>query len=222
MSTNVSLPTPHAKPRLRVELDGRPVSLPGEMEASLVSIRAYLEFLALQQRRVLSGFLVDGVEMNALRGVAADGGFQHVRGETITFEELSHRLIDTASRQIQRLASQMRDAALRILISDREQIETQWREWQPQLRTPLVSLGFLRELWGPAVDAVTVGGRTLAEHMEELNPLVCQADAIFLATGPEWLDEDAIALSTTVEERLVPWLKILEVYLLKLHAQPLA
>lgn len=221
MSTNVSFETHQAGPRLRVELDGRPVTLPGEMESSLVAIRAYLEFLALQQRRVLSGFLVDGVEMNRLREAGADGGYQHVCGDTITFEELSHRLLATASRQIQRLASQMQEAVLRILISDREQIETQWREWQPQLRTPLVSLGFLRELWGPAVDALTVGGHSLAEHLEELNPLVCQIDAVFLATRHEWLDEDAIAVSTIVEESLVTWLKLLEVYLLKLHQQPL-
>lgn len=218
---NVSLQTHQAKPRLRVELDGRPVTLPGEMESSLVSIRAYLEFLALQQRRVLSGFLVDGVAVNQIRGDAPDSGYQHVCGDTITFEELSHRLIDTSSRQLQRLSTRMQEAVLRILISDREQIETQWREWQPQLRTPLVSLGFLRELWGPAVDAITVGGYSLAEHLEELNPLVCQIDAIFLATEHEWVDEDAIALSTIVEEHLIPWLKILEVYLLKLHQHPL-
>jgi hypothetical protein len=221
MSAHVSFEPHPARPRLRVELDGRPVILPGEMESSLVSIRAYLEFLALQQRRVLSGFLVDGIEVNQIKADAPDSGYQHVCGDTITFEELSHRLIETASRQLQRLSSQMQEAALRIVISEREQIETQWREWQPQLRSPLVSLGFLRELWGPAVDAIMVGGHSLAEHLEELNPLVCQIDAIFLAAGHEWLDEDAIALSTTVEECLVPWLKILEVYLLKLHQQPL-
>jgi len=221
MSMNVSFETPQAPPRPRVELDGRPVSLPGELEASLVSIRAYLEFLALQQRRVLSGFLVDGVEVNQLRGAGPDCGYQHVCGDTITFEELSHRLIATALRQLQRLSAHMQEAVLRILISDRQQIETQWREWQPQLRTPLVSLGFLRELWGPAVDAIMVGGHSLAEHLEELNPLVGQLDAIFLATEQAWGDEDAVALSTAIEDGLVPWLKILEVYLLKLNQHPL-
>ena len=222
MSTNASLQPHQTRPRLRVELDGRPVTVPGEIGSSLVSLRAYLEFLALQQRRVLSGFLVDGVEVSQIKVDAPDSGYRHVCGDTITFEELSHRLLETASRQLQRLASQMQDAVLRILISDREQIEMQWRGWQPQLRTPLVSLGFLRELWGPAVDAIMVGGYSLAEHLAELNPLVGQLDAIFLASGSAWGDEDAIALSTAIEDGLVPWMKILDVYLLKLHQHPLA
>jgi hypothetical protein len=81
--------------------------------------------------------------------------------------------------------------------------------------------GFLRELWGPSVDTIRVGDRALSEHLDELNPLLCQVDAVFLATEHEWVDEDAIALSSIFEECLVPWLKLLEVYLLKLKIQPL-
>jgi hypothetical protein len=219
---NVSVQTQNEHPVMRVELDGRIIDLPRQMETSLVAIRAYLEFLALQQRRVLSGFVVDGVEVRQIQVDAPTSGYQHIRADTITFEQLSQRLIDTACRQVRHLASQLEDAVLRLLISERAQIHAQWQLWSPQFRTPLVSLGFLRELWGVAVDGVTVGGTSLARHLDELNPLLCQVEAVFLATEHEWTDDDAIALSEIFEEFLTPWLKVLEVYLLKLNRLPIA
>jgi hypothetical protein len=218
---NVSLETQPSPPLMRVELDGQAVSLPRQIESSLVAIRAYLEFLALQQRRVLSGFLVDGIEVRQIRNDAPAQGYRRIEADTITFEQLSLRLIQTACRQIDLLSRQMTDASLRIMISERDQILACWREWQPQFRSPLVSLGFLRELWGETVDLVVVGGVPLAQHLEELNPLLCEIDAVFLATEHGWTDEDAIALSSIFEELLVPWMKVLEVYLLKLQNQPL-
>lgn len=209
------------QPLMRVELDGRAVELPHQMEASLVAIRAYLEFLALQQRRVLSGFVVDGVEVCQIGMDRPSGGFRHVSADTITFEQLSVRLIETACRQTQHLSSRVTAASLQVLISERHQIQTEWQNWQPQFRTPLVSLGFLRELWGQEVDTIMVGGVSLADHLEELNPMLRQVDAVFLATEHGWVDEDAMALSAIFEECLVPWLKLLEVYLLKLHNLPL-
>lgn len=220
-SLHVSLETQPAKPLMRVELDGQNIDLPAQMESSLVAVRAYLEFLALQQRRVLSGFVVDGVEVRQIQKDAPAGGYRHVCADTITFEQLSQRLIDTACRQLEYLSARIEDAALRIVISERHQILARWREWQPQFRTPLVSLGFLRELWGQDVDAIMVGGCSLAEHLEELTPLLCQVDAVFLATEHGWVDEDAIGLSIVFEEHLAPWLKMLRVYLLKLNSQPL-
>jgi hypothetical protein len=217
---NVSLETPQSKPLMRVELDGQFIDLPTQMETSLVAIRAYLEFLALQQRRVLAGFVVDGLAVRQIQTDAPDGGYHHICADTITFKELSERLIDTACRQLAYSSAQIEDAALRIVISERQQILSKWREWQPQFRTPLVSLGFLRELWGQEVDTIMVGGCSLAEHLEELNPLLCQVDAIFMASEHEWADEDAIALSAIFDECLAPWLKVLEVYFLKLKCQP--
>ncbi len=219
---NASLETPQSQPLMRVELDGQAVDLPGQIASSLVAVRAYLEFLALQRRRVLSGFIVDGVEVRQIQSDAPVDGYRHVAGDTITFEQLSQRLINTACRQLEHLANQLEAAALRILISDRHQILAQWRGWQPQFRTPLVSLGFLRELWGEAVDSMVLGGGSLAQHLEELNPMLCEVDAAFLATEHDWVDEDAIALSTIIEDRLVPWLKLLEAYLMKLQNQPLS
>lgn len=219
---NVSLETQPSQPLMQVELDGQAVSLPRQIESSLVAIRAYLEFLALQRRRVLSGFVVDGIEVRQIQGDAPVQGYRRIEADTITFEQLSHRLIQTACRQLDLLSGQMTDAALRIVISEREQILACWREWQPQFRSPLVSLGFLRELWGEAVDEVVVGGIPLTQHLDELNPLLCEIDAVFLATEHQWTDEDAIALSSVFEESLVPWMKVLEVYLLKLQNQPLS
>jgi hypothetical protein len=207
---------------LGVELDGESVDLPGQIESSLVAVRAYLEVLALQRRRVLSGFVVDGVEVRQISTDAPAGGYRHIVADTITFEQLSRRLIETACRQLHNLATQLEEDSLRIVISERHQVKAQWREWQPQFRSPLVNLGFLRELWGESVDTMSVGGVTLTEHLEELNSLICQVDAIFLATEHEWVDEDAIALSAIIEECLVPWLKLLEVYLLKLTQLPLS
>ncbi len=218
---NVSLETQQSNPLMRVEMDGETVDLPSQIVSSLVAVRAYLEFLALQRRRVLSGFVVDGVEVNQIRADAPVDGYRHIVADTITFEQLSQRLIETACRQLEHLTGQIEAATLRILISERHQILAQWREWQPQFRTPLVSLGFLRELWGGGVDSVHVGGGSLARHVAELNSLLAEVDGVFLATEHEWTDDDALALSELFEERLVPWLKLLEVYLLKLQSQPL-
>jgi len=207
-------------PRVRVELDGASVALPEQMDSSLVAIRAYLEFLALQKRRVLSGFVVDGIDVRQL-GTNFGDGFQSIQADTITFEQLSSRLVDTACRQLHNLSETMNNAVLRVLITDRQPIHQQWKAWVPQIRNPLVSLGFLRELWGSQVDDVTIGGLALTRHIDDLNPLLREMDAIFLTTEPEWVDEDAMAVSAMLEDQLVPWLKIMEAYLLKLNTLPL-
>jgi len=206
--------------KIRVKLDGHSVELPEEMEGSLVAIRAYLEFLALQKRRVLSGFVVDGIDLRQINDSVAED-FETVHADTITFEQLSNRLVDTACRQLHRLSEELSDAVLQVMINDRGALVRQWKIWMPQFRNPLISLGFLRELWGESVEDVKVGGHTLASHLEDLNPLLCEVDAIFLATEHGWIDEDALALSAIFEEQLVPWLKMLEVYLLKLNSLPL-
>jgi hypothetical protein len=216
----VSSQTKEKVPRVRVELDGASVALPEEMDGSLVAIRAYLEFLALQKRRVLSGFVVDGVDVRQL-GSGTEKGFESVRADTITFEQLSFRLVDTACRQLHKLSEEMNDAVLRVLITERRAIYQQWKHWLPQFRNPMVSLGFLRELWGSQVDDVMLGGLTLIDHLDDLNPLICEVDAIFLATEHDWVDEDAMAVSAILEDHLVPWLKMFEVYLLKLNTLPL-
>lgn len=219
---SVSLTTKEKSPDIQIELDGQQVDLPLQVASSLISIRAYLEFLALQQRRVLSGFIVDGIELRQLPEDAQTSRFRHVRADTITFEQLSRRLIETACRQLHQLANQIESRTLRLLISDWRQIHRQWQEWLPQFRTPLISLGFLRELWGEAVDDIHIGDHTLAAHLDQLNPLLCEAEALLLAAEDHWTDEDAIQLSDLLEERLVPWLKVLELYLLKLTSLPLA
>lgn len=205
---------------MRVELDGASVVLPEQMKSSLVAIRAYLEFLALQKRRVLSGFVVDGIDLRQLSS-GRDNGFQTILADTITFEQLSHRLVDTACRQLHKLSEEMNDAVLRVLISERQIIRRQWKQWGPQVRNPMVSLGFLRELWGAQVDDVMIGGLTLTEHLDDLNPLLCEVDAIFLSPEHAWVDEDAMAISAMLEDQLIPWLKMFEVYLLKLSTLPL-
>ena len=213
---------PKRKPvTLRVELDGQSVELPRQMENSLVAIRAYLEFLALQQRRVLSGFLVDGMEVQQICGEAPTNGYRLIRADSISFEQLSRRLIGTACRQVRFLASQLEEATLRVLISDHGQILARWQEWLPQFRSPLVSLGFLRELWGDRVDDLHLGGISLVSHLDLLNPALSRVDSVLLDSQYDWQPDDAIALSAILEDDLVPWLKVLEVYLLKLDQQPL-
>ena len=213
---------PKRKPvTLRVELDGQSVELPRQMENSLVAIRAYLEFLALQQRRVLSGFLVDGMEVQQISGEAPSNVYRLIRADSMSFEQLSRRLIGTACRQVRFLASQLEEATLRVLISDHGQILARWQEWLPQFRSPLVSLGFLRELWGDRVDDLHLGGISLVSHLDLLNPALSRVDSVLLDSQYDWQPDDAIALSAILEDDLVPWLKVLEVYLLKLDQQPL-
>lgn len=221
MDMNVSTQTQEKTPRVRVELDGDSVLLPQEMENSLIAIRAYLEFLALQKRRVLSGFIVDGVEVQQVTSHLSESSFRIIQADTITFEQLSQRLVNTASRQLNQLAAELEDYVLRVLINDRDRLLQQWRKWAPLFRSPLVNLGFMRELWGDTVDGITLGNITLLEHLDELNGMLCEVDAVFLATEHDWTDEDAMVLSTLFEERLVPWLKVLEVYMLKLGGLPL-
>ena len=121
-------------PKLKVVLDGQIVSLPHEVDASLVSIRAYLEFLALSRRRVLHSFMVDGRDAERA-GVAADdpgGDISTVQANTITFEELSHRLVETAGRQVNYLVREMSEAVVKVLINDHASLVTFWRERVPQ------------------------------------------------------------------------------------------
>ena len=207
--------------RVHVELDGDKVVLPDDMENSLVAIRAYLEFMALQKRRVLSGFVVDGVEVRHIVENVSDA-FKSIQADTITFEQLSLRWVDTACAQLHRLAEEMNDAVLRVLINERDAVHRQWNLWVGQFRSPLIELGFLRQLWGGRVDEVLLGSVTLTQHFAELNPLLDEVNSIFVTTEHGWEDEDAIAISAMLEDQLVPWIKMLEVYLLKLSTLPLA
>ena len=202
---------PHAlQPGLRVTLDGESVPLPKEVGPSIPAIRAYLEYLALSRRRVLHSFSVDGVEFHASDTPKIhEDAVQSVNAGTITFAELSERLIRTACHQIEHLRREMMDAVLRVLINEHDAIIRCWRDWLPQFRAPLVSLGFLRELWGEEMDAIAIGPRSLTGHIDSLHPILCEVDAILMPPDDVFEMEDAIALSGVIESRLIPWLRYL-------------
>lgn len=210
-----------SQPARRVMLDGEPVAVPDDVEASLVAIRAYLEFIALQRRRVVNTMWVDGVEIETPDEMEYAGPFTQIEADTITFQELSRRLITTALGELEGLTNLVQSASLRILISTRVEVCRQWQTWLPQFRTPLVSLGFLRELWGDRVEGVTLGKRTLGGHIDSLNLILCEVDAILLSGDGEWEIDDLVTLSCVLDERLIPWLEKMKEFLYELEELPI-
>ena len=206
--------------RVDIRLDGEKVDLPKDMENSLIAIRAYLEFLAIRQQRVLSEFMVDGVEMRHLNSVPFKD-VQSIHAETITYEQLSGRLIETACRQLHRLSEQMNDAVLRVMITERDDVYRQWKDWLPQLNSPLIGIEFLTELWGDQVATLTIGNCLFADHLDELAVRIQETEQIFQTPAWLWSESDSLELSDMLEIHLVPWLRFAEAFLVKLSTLPL-
>ncbi len=185
--------------QVRVTLDGQTLALSPQLRVSLPAIRAHLEALVLCQRRILHELVVDGVTLNLHRPAWAFESFQHVAATTISFEALMSQLLHLAREQVAQLRSRSEAAVLLVLINEWPAAQRIWWNLLPDLKEPLVTLSFLPELGHHPVPLGSVPTETCARQAEELGRIQQEVEG-------HCAQRDALALSDTLEQRLLPWL----------------
>jgi len=218
---NTDLKTGETQAPVHVEMDSQTVELPKQLSTSLVAVRAYLEFLALQERRVLAGFKVDGNDFSSLEIAPASTRWHRIVAETIGFDELGQRLVDAIQRELRALSDQLEESTLRVVISRKTPVMVHWRRWERMLRSKTLNPILLRDLWGEVLDQVRIDGRSLSGHLKLLHPILGQARRILGRSEDSWWDEDSIEFSGILEGQMLPWLRGFESYLLRLKALPI-
>jgi hypothetical protein len=197
---------------VQVILDGEELQVPEWVGESLPAIRAYLESLALKQDRAVVALSVDGQSVSCRDDFAGNRDFRSVCAETISFEELSKQVIESAGVQVGVLQTQVESAAMQVLINDWATIEKLWQEWAPAFSSPVLIVKYLRDMCGRRVDELCIGRKTLGKHMEEFGQVWKGIELAFA-------QRDTFELSNILERLLVPWLEQLSAYLTKLNEQ---
>jgi hypothetical protein len=195
-----------------VTLDCESVVLPTGRN-SLLSVRAYLEFLALSGQRILSDFVVDGIPFD-LSLPPDNRPFRRVDAVTIPLTELPLLLLATAGQQVCRARCSVENALTLVLINNPEQARELWWSLAGQLKEPVLTLSLmpehLCELWC---------GVTFAKlrrwQLEQVSLLVRRVDEACE-------DEDNIQLSDALEKQVLPWLDKLGEHIRLWHSAALA
>ena len=195
--------------RIEVIMDGKPLELPEHIKGSLTAIRSYLESLALQHGRVVSFFTVDGVIINIIEESIEIKGMQRVKADTISFDELTRQLISTSCDRLKQLHVIAESAITQVLINDWPEVQKLWEKWQPDFKSPILVVSFLRELCGVRLDELSCCNQTLGRHLTFFNPLIDDVEAV-VAT------KNILQFSNLLEERYAPWLRQLSVFLRQL------
>lgn len=190
---------PSAPSQVRVTLDGEILALSPQLRVSLPAIRAHLEALVLCQRRILHEFVVDGVTLNLHRPAWSFESFRHVAATTISFEALMLQLLHLAREQVAQLRARSEAAVLLVLINDWPTVQRIWWNLLPDLKEPLVTLSFIPELGRHPVSPCSVPTETCARQAEELGHIQQEVEG-------HCAQRNALALSDTLEQRLLPWL----------------
>ena len=198
--------------RIKVVMDGKPLELPEHIEGSLTAIRSYLESLALQHGRVVSFFTVDGVIINIIEESIEIKGMQRVKADTISFDELTRQLISTSCDRLKQLHVAAESVITQVLINDWPEVQKLWEKWQPDFKSPILVVSFLRELCGVRLDELSCCNQTLGQHLTFFNPLVNDVEAV-VAT------KNILQFSNLLENRYAPWLQQLSVFLRQLEAK---
>ena len=208
----MSVRTEDLGPPIRIEviMDGKPLELPEHIKRSLTAIRSYLESLALQHGRVVSFFTVDGIIINTIEDSLQIKAMQCVKADTVGFDELTRQLISTACDRLKDLHVTAENAITQILINEWPEVQTLWEKWQPDFKSPILVVNFLRELCGARLDELCCCNKTLGQHLAFFNPLVDEIEAV-VAT------RNILELSNSLEERYAPWLQQLSVFLHQLE-----
>jgi hypothetical protein len=196
--------------RIEVIMDGKPLELPDHIKGSLTAIRSYLESLALQHGRVVSFFTVGGIIINILEESFENKGMQRVKADTISFDELTRQLISTACDRLKHLQVTAEYAITQILINDWPEVQKLWERWQPDFKSPILVVNFLRELCGVRLDELSCSNQTLGQHLTFFRPLLDEVEAV-VAT------KNILGFSNFLEERYAPWLQQLSVFLRQLE-----
>jgi hypothetical protein len=196
---------------LRITIDDQPIELPDWLADSLTSIKTYLECWAMKKDRVLWTLQVDGSNVNLADVTVPLPSFNNIRAGTITFEELSGRLIKAGREKVTELRFAIEQAILVVLINDWEIAEGLWYEWEPQLREPVLSLRALRELQtGKREDIFDY--EPLAQCADELELICNEVQMLFGKPEAERSITDIVTFSEILEFTVVPWLTRFEAY----------
>lgn len=206
---------PSPPSQVRVTLDGRPIALAPQLQASLPAIRAHLEALALTHQRILHVLVVDGVTLNLQKPAWPFENFHHVAAATISFDELAFQLLRLAREQVGQLTARAEAAVLLVLINEWPAVQRIWWNLLPDLKEPLVTLSFLPELGLPPASPFAAPTVACARQAEELGRIQQEIEA-------HSAHHDALAISDTLEQRLLPWLAQLGATLEHLNETPQA
>ncbi len=183
---------------LEVKLDGVSVELPPDRK-SFVAIRSYLEFLALQQQRILCALNVDGESVNLTHPRVPWKSFSQIEAETMSLSEVPAQLIRAAHQQAIALRKRVQSAVELVLINDVTRAQELWWGLSTSLKEPLLTLSLLPDdICGP-----DNGRASLTQlrkwQLEQLGGLIHDIDDASNS-------EDTAALSDALEKRALPWL----------------
>jgi hypothetical protein len=121
----------------RVLLDGSVIAVPPEHRESFATLLAHLELLALRSRRVLTSLNVDGVAVRLDCPPDWQSRWDEVEGHSISFAELSSRLISSAAVNLTQLRKGVEKTVLLVMINDPRCLERTWSSWNPDVGNTL-------------------------------------------------------------------------------------
>lgn len=191
---------------IKIILDGRLIRVPEDARGSLASIRDFLEVVAMHQERTLSRFAVDGFLFDLKAKSFPPREFREIRAESTSFMEISRQMIHQACLDLHNVKSLAQTASAQILINDWPQIQKQWRDWLPELKSPLLILQSIQELCGRRIDELTVDGITLAAQRRRF-PIVLGA------LQQTYQRANILDLSEALDHMYLPWLESLLAFL---------
>lgn len=183
---------------IEVKLDGVAVEVPSERR-SFSAIRSYLEFLALQQQRILYWISVDGKPAGVTQPNVVVEAFARVEGETIGVAEVPVQLIRGALHQTGVVRARAQTAVDLILINDGRHGRELWWTLSTALKEPLLTLSLVPD----AICGPENGRASLIQlrkwQLEQLGCVIQDVD-----DACKW--DDPGLLSEAVEQRVLTWL----------------
>jgi hypothetical protein len=160
---------------------------------------AYLDFLALQQQRILCWLSVDGEPANLTQAGRRIQSFSQIEAETMGLAEVPSQLIKAALQQATTARTRVQSAVELVLINNGRRARELWWSLSVSLKEPLLTLSLLPDsICGP-----DNGRATMAQlrkwQLQQLGSLIQDADAACES-------DDTIALAEALETRVLPWL----------------
>ena len=183
---------------VEVKLDGLPIELAPERR-SFVSIRSYLESLALQQQRILCSLHVDGEPVNLTQPRIPSKPFARVEGETMSLSEVPVQLVKAALQQTGAVRSRVQSAVDLVLINEAPRARELWWSLSTALKEPLLTLSLLPEtICGPAAGGASLG-QLRNWQLQQIGCVIKDVDEACRL-------DDTAALADALERRALPWL----------------
>ena len=184
---------------VEVKLDGANVLVPAERR-SLDGIVAYLDFLALQQQRILCLLCVDGEAVNLTHGGGRRfSSFSQIEAETMSLAEVPHQLIKAALQQTVTARTRVQAAIELVLINSAARSYELWWSLSVSLKEPLLTLSLIPEtICGPENGRASLS-QLRKWQLQQLGGLIHEVDAVCNS-------EDTLQLADALEKRVMPWL----------------